>query len=89
MQVEDLSWCIEIIVDTIIKSARRKDTHTMNDKTDFEGTAAAASVLPILFDFTETEEDKLEVKRILATALTHPNREVRKQSANGIKEYLI
>lgn len=85
---EDLSWCIEIVVNTIITSAGHRDTYTMHDKIDFDGTAAAASVLSILFDFTETEEEKIEVKKILTTALTHPNREVRRQAAKGIKEYL-
>ncbi len=88
MQEEDLSWCFELIIQSVMANTNQEKMDFTDDNADFAGAASAASVLPILFDFAETEEQKLAVKKILATALTHPNITVRKYAACGIKEYL-
>lgn len=81
MSFEDIVWCSEIIIQTILEN-------TTEDKADITGVGVAASILPIFLDFAEEEEDKQFVKKLLAIAITHPNKTVRVGIANGIKEHL-
>jgi len=88
MREEDLSWCFDIIIDTALAGADQEETSGIDYMGSPEGLAVAASVLPILLDFAGNEENRLAIRRIIVTALTHPNRMVRRQTANGVREYL-
>lgn len=85
---ENLLWCAELIIQTVIANADADDSTAIADATDYDGAAAAASVLPILFDFAFEENEKLIVKRLLAIALTHINDNVRQRAAEGIRNHL-
>ncbi|MEW6125457.1 MAG: ATP-binding protein [Acidobacteriota bacterium] len=88
MSEEDAHWCVKFILQTVVSNADTQDQFVAADKTDLDGAAVAASLLPILLDHTEDGEEKLLVKTIIATALTHANEKVRQAIANGIREYL-
>ncbi|EDN70895.1 conserved hypothetical protein [Beggiatoa sp. PS] len=54
----------------------------------FDGVAAIATVIPIFLDFTSEDDERFLVKKLIATALTHVNENVRHAAAEGIREYL-
>lgn len=85
---ENLLWCAELIIQTVTANADADDSTAIADATDYDGAAAAGSVLPILFDFAFEENEKLIVKRLLAIALTHINDNVRQRAAEGIRNHL-
>ena len=85
---EDANWCVELVIQAVLSDANTKDTIAAADKTDHRGAAAAASVLPVILDYTENDEERLYVKKVIATTLTHANDNVRKETANGIREHL-
>lgn len=87
MKPEDVSWCAELVISVVLSSADTKNWTSIADKTDHDGTAAAASILPILLDFAEDEEKKV-IKDIIGIALSHANGEVRKSAAIGIRKHL-
>jgi hypothetical protein len=58
------------------------------DKTGFDGSLAAAQVLPIIFDVINDEEDNYHLKRIIATAITHANITTCNAAAEGIQKHL-
>lgn len=84
----DVTWCAEIIIQAVLSNANSEDSIAIADKTDFDGAASAASVLPVLLDFAEEGDEKLFVKSLIATALTHANATVQEGTANGIREHL-
>ncbi len=84
----DVSWCAELIAQTVTAFADSDNTLEVVDQTDHLGAAAAASVFPILFDFATTEADRQSLKGLIAVALTHVNEKVRIEAANGIREHL-
>ncbi|MGZ5434990.1 MAG: ATP-binding protein [Pyrinomonadaceae bacterium] len=88
MVEDDKSWCSETVVQAVMSNVYSEDIFVAEDKTDFDGAAAAASVLPILFDFVDSEEEKVVVRQLVAAALTHRNANVRAGVADGIREYL-
>jgi hypothetical protein len=88
MGEEDASWCAEIVVQAVMSNADTEDMAAMADKTDHDGAAAAASVLPTILDVAEIDDEKLFVKKLIATALTHVNENVRAGTAHGIREHL-
>jgi len=88
MVKDDLYWCIELLVLAVLKSAKTENTMLIADVTDGDGAAASASVLPIILDFASEGDELYTVKSIIATAITHPNENVRIKAANGIQEYL-
>jgi len=88
LKEDDLSWCIQLVVETVLADADTNDSITIADKTDLDGAAASALVLPILFNFADEDNDRVTIKRIIATALTHANENVRIGTANGINKYL-
>lgn len=88
MSGEDLSWCVEVVVQAILSDADSEDMISIADKTDLNGAAVAASVLPIILGFATDESKRFLVREIIATALTHSNANVRAQAANGVREYL-
>jgi hypothetical protein len=87
---EDTLWCIELISQAVTANADTEDSFAITDVTDNDGAAAGASVLPILLDFTnkENEEPIADVNSLIATALMHPNQNVRHSAADGIRKYL-
>jgi hypothetical protein len=85
---EDIDWCVELITPTVTASADTDNPIAIADATDHLGVAAAASILPILLDFSSQEDEKLMVKRLIAAALTHANENVRNAAAEGIREHL-
>ncbi len=88
MKEGDLSWCFSLIIESVLAGTDQEQVNFDCDKSDLDGKISAASVLPILFDFDESEEDRLYVKKIIATALTHPNFAIRMKTAEGIKAHL-
>ncbi|ACK70730.1 conserved hypothetical protein [Gloeothece citriformis PCC 7424] len=84
----DIDWCIEIIIKAVVANSDTNNELAILDKTDYAASALAASILPILFDFISTDDDKLILKKIIAIALTHVNQNVRHQAAEGIRKYL-
>lgn len=85
---DDFFWCIKLIVQAVAANADSDDMMAIVDNTDFDGAAAAATVLPIMLDNAVNEEEKLIVKQIIVTALTHASGAVRTEAANGIREHL-
>jgi hypothetical protein len=88
MAGEDAAWCAATVIGVVQSTADSNDTFAASDKTDFDGAAAAASVLPILLDLTESEDDKLFIRELIATALTHVNTNARAGAAHGIRQHL-
>lgn len=85
---EDVLWCADLLTSTIMENADAENSQAAVDETDFDGAAAAATTLPILFDFAAGNEDVFFVKHLIAVALTHVNQNVRCSAADGIREYL-
>jgi len=85
---EDVSWCAEIVSQTIQAAKDSEDVTDRADKVDFNGFAAAASVLPILLDFSNDADYARAVKTQIVAAFTHENATVRMGIANGIREHL-
>lgn len=85
---EDAFWCAGLIIQAVIRNADTDNELSLADVTDYDGSAAAASVLPILLDITSNDNERLKLKCIIVIALTHANENVRRQAANGIREYL-
>lgn len=85
---EDIEWCIQLIIPTVRANADTDNSLTIADATDHDGAAAAASTLSILLDFASEADEKLIVKRLIVTALTHANENVRYRAADGIRENL-
>lgn len=88
MAEEDAAWCAATVIGVVQSTAGSNDTFGASDKADFDGAAAAASVLPILLDITESEDDKHRVKVLISTALTHVNANARAGAAHGIRQHL-
>lgn len=88
LKEDDLSWCTGLVIETVLADADTNDSITIADKTDLDGAATSALILPILFNFVDNDNDRISIKRIIATALTHANENVRIGTANGIKKYL-
>jgi hypothetical protein len=88
MKESDVEWCAEGIIQAVLADANSDNSLAMADVTDFGGAAAASSVLPVLLDFTEEGDEKLFIKTLIATALTHANATVQEGAANGIREHL-
>lgn len=86
MTEDELSWCLEIVTEAVLNDDT-EDSSTINGS-DYEGAAAAATVLPKLFDFSVGDDGKHFVKKMIACALTNTNLSVRAAAANGIKEHL-
>ena len=84
----DATWCAELVFSTVTINADTNNSLVIADVTDHDGSAAASSVLPIFLDFTSSKKEKLLVKRLIATGLTHVNEKVRNSAAAGIREYL-
>lgn len=85
---EDILWCAELIISTASANADTDNSLAIADATDHDGAAASSSVLPILLDFVSTKKEKLIVKRLIVTSLTHVNEKVRHSAAEGIREHL-
>ena len=83
---DDIRWCVELVIPSAIQNADTDNSY--GNKIDIDGAAASASVLPILLDFTEDSDEKLQIKTSIATSLTHAQQYVREGAANGIREHL-
>jgi len=84
---ENIAWCNEQIIHAITTNADTDNYRLICDKTDGSG-AAAASVLPILLDFTTGENEKTAIKKLIVLALTDVNEEIRHAGAEGVREHL-
>jgi hypothetical protein len=85
---EDVLWCAKLIIQTVAANADTDNLTAIADSTDHDGAAAGASVLPILLDFAFEDNEKFNVKRLIAIALTHINENVRHRAAEGIRKHL-
>ena len=83
----DFQWCAGVIRRAVAAGADAEDSLAATDVTGNGGAAAAASVLPVMLDFT-SEDSKTEVKRLLVIALTHVNKDIRREAANGVRQHL-
>ena len=86
MQDEDIKWCIDILLPIILENKR--NDYTNYEKVDIDGSGVVASVIPCFFDICQEEEDKTFIKKVIATAVTHPSKVVRLGIANGVKEQM-
>ena len=84
---EDLEWCAKLIIPTVIANADTDNSLAIADITDHDGAAAGANTLPILLDFASEDDEKFMIKRLIVTALTHANEQVRYRAADGIREH--
>lgn len=84
---EDLEWCASLLVDVALANARSDSREVLVDDTGYDGSVAAANVLPIFYDYAEGE-DRSMFLGLMATALMHSNNAVRCATAAGIREYL-
>lgn len=85
---EDILWCTDLIIQTVTATVDTDNSIAIADATDHDGSAAAASVLPILLDFASKGNEKLIVNSLIVTALTHANKNVRRRAADGVRKYL-
>jgi hypothetical protein len=85
---EDFLWCADLIITTLMANADTDNSLAIADVTDHDGAAAAATTLPILLDFASEDGEKLMVKRLIVTALTHVNENVRHRAADGVRKHL-
>ncbi len=85
---ENFSLGFDLIINAIIVHANSRNPTTVMDVTDSSGAAAAASVLPIFLDYASNEEEKIIVKTLIVIALTHVNKNVRIEVANGVRNYI-
>ena len=85
---EDFLWCAKLIIPTLMANADTDNSLAIADATDHDGAASVATVLPILLDFTSNEDEKITVRRLIVTALTHANENVRHRAADGIRKHL-
>jgi hypothetical protein len=88
LKESDALWCAELIAQAVTANADTDNLVAIADATDYDGAAIAASVLPILLDFASTENEKLNVYKLIATALTHANESVSNKAAEGIRKHL-
>ncbi len=88
MSEEDLLWSIGLVNQAVLFNTDADDMYSAEDKMDIAGSATAASILPILLDFTRNDEDVKAVRKLIVTALTHGNETVKIEAANGIREHL-
>lgn len=85
---EKLDWCIDLVTFAVRSPADFNEKIANYDGTDFNGVEAAATILPILFDYCSDVGEIQIIKEIHAIALTHVNINVRLAAANGIRNYL-
>lgn len=88
MGEDDAAWCAATVIGVVQSTADSNDSFVASDKTNSDGAAAATSVLPILLDLTESEDDKLFIRELIATALTRVNANARAGAAQGIRQHL-
>ena len=88
MTEEDISWCAELLIPTVIANADTDTRQAITDTTYYDGAASSATILPILLDFASGCDEKFLIKRLIVTALTHANEKVRRGAAEGIREHL-
>lgn len=88
LEEKDAFWCIELVVQALKEDANKGKIIETEDILDQRGVAAAGLVLPILLDYAQNDEERIDVKRLIATALTHSDYNVRKETSNGIREHL-
>lgn len=84
----DIGWCIERVIPTLLSNIDSEDHMITADITDYDGAAACANVLPILFDYTSEKEERFFIKELIVKALTHNNDNVRHHAADGVREHL-
>jgi len=85
---EDINWCIRIVLEAAILNADNNNEMARADITGYDGSLAAAQVLPIIFDLIEGEKDVEQLKLIISTTLTHTNVITCKAAADGIRKHL-
>jgi len=85
---EDVNWCRDIVCESVSIHADAIDSTAVHDVTDSDGSAACAYVLPVLFDYVENEEQKIQLQYVIAMALTHENYNVRDSAAKGVRDYI-
>jgi hypothetical protein len=89
LQESDALFCINLILSAVMIHADSTNPVASQDITDSTGASASASILPIVLDYAEdNEDDKKLIKEVLIAAVTHANENVGFSAANGIREYL-
>lgn len=88
LSIENVEWCIQIILESIFMHSDISEGTTAYDKTDYYGSGACAFVLSKLFELDLNADEKKYLKFALATALTHENLNVCASAAKGVREFL-
>lgn len=88
LEDEDLSWCIELFHNAIIPSMNFYNPRMSMSNADLNGSAVAASVLPVLLDTADDIDDIQLIKQWIIIGITHASEEIRRATANGIREHL-
>lgn len=88
LTAEDVDWCADLIIMASTTHSDSENRFTTSDVGDYDGAAACANLLPILFDYSSSEEERNVVKEAIVLALTHNNANVRNSAAVGAREYL-
>lgn len=88
LSVEDVNWCLDVIVQVIHLSSDDKDGHMAVDATDSNGAVACAYILAKLLEHDLDPEVREEVYYAIATAITHANIHVCASAAKGVRDYL-
>jgi hypothetical protein len=88
LKEEDVAWCIKTVIGGVMLNADTCDGMAMRDKIGYDGSLAAAQILPIIFSLIDDEQDIYVLKEIMAAAITHANITTCKAAADGIRDYL-
>lgn len=84
---DEAHWCADVVATVVLEGAD-DEASVVSERVDTDGMFAAASVLPIVLDWCETEEDRQVVRKVIVRALTHGSGGVRFAAAQGIREQL-
>ncbi|NOZ57417.1 MAG: hypothetical protein GXO73_11600, partial [Calditrichaeota bacterium] len=82
-----ISWAIEQILGAIQASLKKTNSLAHHDRTNMNGTQAAAEALPGLVALANEDKEGLEgLRSVIALTITHPNDAVRRSAARGIRD---
>ncbi len=76
LSAEERTWCIDVVCAEILRTADRWTDIERVQRNDMAADRRCAGVVTGLLTKVSTDADRTQVRRALATALTHPNQEV-------------
>lgn len=84
---DQLDWCIGQLCEALDEHADSNDSTTQVGMFSIHGSRPAAAVLPLLFDVCDNVQ-RVVVRTMIGTALTHAVDEVRRMAAAGVRAWL-